>query len=255
MNVSQPVALLSGLGLLACLGFAWVSELEPARDAAPGPVQETVSTVTSVAPPPTPTPTPRASESPRIEPGQLPASERLRPAIASGLAPEQIAALLDGLPLAELGALFEAETHMGMRWMQERGIDEAGQRRLAALWLSTSASTLPPAVEGTIAFRGQETAADPVAVLTAQEHQINAAFSVPAGYRQDAVIVRWVDLENRSLVSLDRHIIAAGEKQEIWMRASQDWKPGRYRVEVFAADAGLHPLAGANLNLQNKDPQ
>ena len=163
--------------------------------------------------------------------------------------------MLDGLPLAELGALFEAETHMGMRWMQERGIDEAGQRRLAALWLSTSASTLPPGVEGTIAFRGQGTTPDRAAVPSAQEHQINAAFSVPAGYRQDAVIVRWVDLENRSLVSLDRHIIAAGEKQEIWMRASQDWKPGRYRVEVFAADAGLHPLAGANLNLQNKDPQ
>lgn len=257
MSRLPPAMLVSGGALLACLAaFVWVGGPGPAS--VPGEATPPVpgaSAPTNVPAKSMLAPVALAKESPRIEQPPRPTLDQLRQAIASGLPPDRIAALLDGLPDPDLGALFEAETHITRRWMQERGIDAAGQRQLAALWLSTSATTLPPAVEGTIAFRGQAAAADRAAVPSAQEHQVNAAFALPAGYAQDAVIVRWVDLDRRSVVSLDRHLVTAGEQQEVWMRSSQDWKPGRYRVEIFAADAGLQPVAGASLDLQDKDPQ
>jgi hypothetical protein len=179
-----------------------------------------------------------------------PEHARLRQAITTGLADEEIAALLASLDDAEVLAMFN-ETYMDLRWMQEHGIDAAARRRLAALWLSNGPSAATAPVEGTIGFRGGSSVAVAApAVFNAEERYVHADFARPPGYRGDAIIVRWVDLDSRSVVSVDRHPIGAAAAQEVWMRAAQDWKPGRYRVEVFGADAGLQPLAAASFTVQ-----
>jgi hypothetical protein len=186
-------------------------------------------------------------------PAARPDHKQLRDAANGGMTPQGIAALLATVDDAELAAALAGGTHMDRRWLQEHGIGPAAQRRLAALWASTAASPLPASLEGTLVFRGPDAPAGGHAAPSAQDRQIHAEFVLPAGYQADAVIVRWVDLDNRSVVSLDRHLIGAGPSQDIWMRASGDWTPGHYRVEVFAADPGLQPLAGASLHLQHKD--
>jgi len=170
----------------------------------------------------------------------------------------------DGLPIGTAAAIANRvdertvagwladHSHMDAGWLAQHGMGPAAQRQLLALALAQGETPATREVDGQlkVTSQSQATVASDAALLTT-ERSLFAGFALPADYSADAVVVRWVDLDARTVASVDRHPLSADSqaRQEVWMRPAQDWRAGRYRVEVFAADASLRPLAAGNYTI------
>lgn len=176
----------------------------------------------------------------------------LRWAAAKGLPPEAVDRILEGIHPSALATFFEERTHMDRAWLQRNGLDEGVLPELFRMYVG---SGMTP---------GTEQAPEPVGLSTYALSHGNVGvysdvfadknstvflhYTVPPDYQADAVIIRWVETDNRSLVHVDRHYTNATphERQEAWIRQPEGWAPGQYRVEIFAADAELTPLAATD---------
>jgi hypothetical protein len=154
-----------------------------------------------------------------------------------------------------LAGWLASHSHIDATWLAEHGMGAQAQRRLLALALSQGEASATKEVEGGLQVTAKPRAVDVVtggSPLLTTERSLFASFALPEGYSADAVVVRWIDLDTRSVASVDRHPLSAdaSARQEVWMRPAQDWRAGHYRVEVFAADASLRPLAAGNYEIQ-----
>ncbi|MCC5859614.1 MAG: hypothetical protein JJT90_15760 [Ectothiorhodospiraceae bacterium] len=176
----------------------------------------------------------------------------LRWAAAQGLSHDALDRLLDEVHPAALAAFFETTTHIDRTWLWENGLDETALRQLFRLYAGQGVT---PGTEDAPAPVGLS----PVSVNQSQawvytdtfpdnESTVFLHYQVPADYAADGVVIRWLDADNRSLVHVDRHSLNATphERQEAWIRRPEGWAPGRYRIEIFALDATLTPIAATD---------
>jgi hypothetical protein len=179
------------------------------------------------------------------------AVERLAQGARQGLTADDINRRLEDLPPRALATFFERHTHISLQWLHDNGLPQellSELYRLYALDGSTPKTAAVPAPLGLTRYASGNAGPRYRNVFADINTTIFLHYTVPDTYNADAVIVRWLDADNRSLVHLDRHYLTATvyEVQEAWIRRPKGWAPGEYRVEVFSADSALTPLAAAD---------
>ncbi len=176
----------------------------------------------------------------------------LRWAAAQGLSHEALDRLLDEVHPAALAAFFETTTHIDRAWLWDNGLDETALRELFRLYARegvTPGTEDAPAPVGLSPVSVNQSASGAYTdAFPDSESTIFLHYQVPADYAADGVVIRWLDADNRSLVHVDRHSLNATphERQEAWIRRPEGWAPGRYRIEIFAVDATLTPIAATD---------
>lgn len=89
-----------------------------------------------------------------------------------------------------------------------------------------------------------------VPVLAAQERYVHAL--MPAqGWGGDSVLVRWRNVSDNTVMEVATQAIGAsgGEGVPLWQFATEDWSPGRYRVEVISSGVDLSLLAAGEFEI------
>lgn len=94
-------------------------------------------------------------------------------------------------------------------------------------------------------------AASEMPALAAQERYVQALMSLPDGVQDDSVLVRWRNASDNTVMELSAQAIQPNLNGNIplWMYSSNDWPPGRYRVEVISPDPGLQLLAAGDFEI------
>lgn len=180
-------------------------------------------------------------------------------ALNAGLSEEELTKWLEDVPLDTLARYFEQQTHITRDWLHKKGLDEAeALPRLAQIWGSrTPTPSTTDIPDDTIAFstrsRNGGNIGTRVDQLFETDRYIYLNYEVPGDYPQDAVIVRWVDMDSGSIAHLDRHRLSAtpAETQEAWYRPAGHWAVGRYRVEIFGVDPQLTPIAATTFEIDS----
>ena len=88
---------------------------------------------------------------------------------------------------------------------------------------------------------------DPLALarsrFTPQESRIFAVFPT-ASYEQGAVMIKWYRSDPPQILLFKRYPIRPGDAYGyVWLRPKEGWEPGRYHVDVYAADEAVTRLA------------
>ena len=159
------------------------------------------------------------------------------------------------LSTSDLLNLFNNKTHIDHNWIIQNGISSANLKQLAQIWSSTDILPGTENMNGSIDLSNQSrNGRNRISVqdtFITEDRYIYGYYSVPADYPSDSVIVRWLDMDNRTIVHLDRDFLSAStlELQEVWMRPNEDWSPGRYRIEILAANSELTPIAATTFTV------
>lgn len=88
---------------------------------------------------------------------------------------------------------------------------------------------------------------DPLALarsrFTPQESRIFAVFPT-ASYEQGAVMIKWYRSDPSRILLFKRYPIQPGDAYGyVWLRPKEGWEPGRYHVDIYAADEAVTRLA------------
>jgi len=88
---------------------------------------------------------------------------------------------------------------------------------------------------------------DPLALarsrFTPQESRIFAVFPT-ASYEQGAVMIKWYRSDPSRILLFKRYPIRPGDAYGyVWLQPKEGWEPGRYHVDIYAADEAVTRLA------------
>lgn len=181
--------------------------------------------------------------------------------IASGLAEDELSKLIAGLTHDDLISILSDHGNMNKQWFQDRGMSDEILRELVTLLGRKEKSPTSLLVDGLLTFstEPQNEATVVSDIFFNSERYIYGTFGSQWGTHNQVVsgeelVVRWTDLSNRSIVSLDVHKAQSESditKLQIWMRPNSDWRPGEYRVELFRADhTALSPIAAGTYTIK-----
>ncbi len=139
-------------------------------------------------------------------------------------------------------------SRLSASWLQSHGFTpgSAALQRLHGLLQGHVALTATEARK--IAFGPQDgdsaLPAEGVPTLAQQERYVQAVMQ-PEGLAGDSVLLRWRNASDNALIELSAQAIPpnASEQIPIWRHTTEDWPPGRYRVEVIAPQGDLALLA------------
>ncbi|MBF5002785.1 hypothetical protein [Diaphorobacter caeni] len=140
--------------------------------------------------------------------------------------------------------------HSGLdtRWLQSHGFTPGSEafHRLHALLNGHTAVRGTNAIP--IAFGPQGGIAESVPgrtpVLSPHERYVDAHLPIEA-LNGDSVLLRWRNASDNTLLNLSSQSLPSevGGTVPLWMHLTDDWSPGRYRVEVLSANGALNLLA------------
>lgn len=101
---------------------------------------------------------------------------------------------------------------------------------------------------------GENTVAPPR--LASGERYVLATLASPPPTGEDSVLIRWRRISDDTVMELSAQALPpVGESLHLWMHTTQDWAPGRYRLEVIGANARLAPLAAADFEIVAPDAE
>jgi len=60
--------------------------------------------------------------------------------------------------------------------------------------------------------------------------------NLPDGFQESTLFARWISLDNPDFIHFDAYPVQGSpqETQELWIRQSDGWDKGRYRLEVYS---------------------
>ena len=104
-----------------------------------------------------------------------------------------------------------------------------------------------PSGSGRVLFTTTPETRDPLALarsrFTPQDSRIFAVFPT-ASYEQGAVMIKWYRSDPPRILLFKRYAIRPGDAYGyVWLRPKAGWEPGRYHVDVYAADEAVTRLA------------
>ncbi|MEH3085190.1 MAG: hypothetical protein PGN26_01315 [Xylophilus ampelinus] len=142
-------------------------------------------------------------------------------------------------------------------WLVAHGFTEGGPAlpRLHALLDGRVAPAEGARRRGAIAFGPQgafpaSANASEMPVLSPHERYVTASLPMQ-GSQGDAVLVRWRNVDEGTVLELSTQVVAPGPTADtaLWKYAVDGWRAGQYRVEVIAADPSLALLAAGEFRV------
>jgi len=110
--------------------------------------------------------------------------------------------------------------------------------------------------EVTFSTRGSREAEawQPSRVFEPDVSKVFAFFPVPVHDASDElVIVKWVDLSERRVLSLRQERIPAGESIcRVWLEPPSGWRSGHYQLSVFSVDDAAAVLAVGEFSVRQR---
>jgi len=87
--------------------------------------------------------------------------------------------------------------------------------------------------------------------LAPQERYVHATLAAGTAWFGDSVLVRWRNVSSQVVMELSSQAVPAdsSEPLHLWIRSSQDWSPGRYRLEVISGNPQLELIASAEFEV------
>jgi hypothetical protein len=83
-----------------------------------------------------------------------------------------------------------------------------------------------------------------------EQNRIYAAFPT-ADYEQDSVMIKWYRSDPPQILLFERYPIRRGEAHGfVWLQPTGGWEPGRYQVDIYAADEAVTRLAQGRYTIE-----
>lgn len=170
---------------------------------------------------------------------------------------KEISLLVSSFTDEELWQYFSQNTNIDQSLLYESLNPIEDLRRLADIWYSP-VSYEPPSASSSFNIK---LASSPLKVgglnalksnFNQHVRQIYAYINLPTDYAKSFFYVKWVNVEQEALWSLDRYTVenTPQETQQIWTRFKSSWPAGRYQLEVYNAD-GLTLIAVQRYTVSN----